>query len=180
MKCIEIINNLYKNNPYAKNILIKHSELVAIKALEIAQKFKGRCDLKFIYESAMLHDIGIIGTNSKILGCTGNSPYICHGIIGMEILEKEGLYKHALVCERHIGFGISKQEIIKNDLPLPKRDMLPITLEEKIICFADNFFSKKPNNLEKEETMEDIKQEALKHSREQIIRCEELIKTLNY
>ena len=49
---------------------------------------------------------------------------------------------HALVCERHVGVGLSKTDIENQRLPLPLRDMLPISIEEQIICFADKFFSK--------------------------------------
>jgi len=44
-----------------------------------------------------------------------------------------------------VGTGISADEIRRADLPLPLRDMLPVTLEEEIICYADKFFSKSPN-----------------------------------
>jgi uncharacterized protein len=27
-------------------------------------------------------------------------------------------------------------------LPLPERDMLPVSIEEQLICYADKFFSK--------------------------------------
>ena len=68
-----------------------------------------------------------------------------------KILEKEGFPKHAFVCERHLGVGITKKEIEKRGLPLPKRDMVPVSVEEKIISFADLFFSKdksKPHSVE--------------------------------
>jgi uncharacterized protein len=55
---------------------------------------------------------------------------------------KEGYPLHAMVCERHTGTGLSLEYIIENDLPLPRRNMLPISIEEQIVCFADNFFSK--------------------------------------
>ena len=34
------------------------------------------------------------------------------------------------------------QDIIDQNLPLPHRDMTPQTTEEKLICYADKFFSK--------------------------------------
>ena len=43
-------------------------------------------------------------------------------------------------------------------LPLPTRDMLPITIEEQLICYADSFFSKNGNNGKnaKEKTVKQI------------------------
>ncbi len=54
----------------------------------------------------------------------------------------EGLERHALVAERHIGLGITREEIIRQQLPLPRRDMLCESLEEKIICWLICFSAK--------------------------------------
>jgi uncharacterized protein len=66
------------------------------------------------------------------------------------------LPRHALVCERHVGCGITAREIREGNLPLPERDMVPLSLEEQIVCYADKFFSKKDLDLEKEKTVDEI------------------------
>ena len=48
----------------------------------------------------------------------------------------------ARICERHTGTGITVQEVREQGLPIPERDYLPETPEEKLICLADKFFSK--------------------------------------
>ena len=54
-----------------------------------------------------------------------------------------GLFRHGRVCERHTGAGITAAEIIAQHLPIdPPRDLLPESIEEKVICYADKFFSK--------------------------------------
>jgi len=58
------------------------------------------------------------------------------------LLRAAGLPRHALVCERHIGVGLSVADIDRQQLPLPRRDMLPVSLEEQIVAYADLFFSK--------------------------------------
>jgi uncharacterized protein len=93
--------------------------------------------------------------------CLGSHLYIQHGFLGAEILRKEGLPKHALVCERHTGVGLSLEMILKNKLQLPHRDLLPITLEEQLICYADKFFSK--TDLENEHSIEKIRTELKKY-----------------
>ena len=124
--------------------LVQHSEQVRDMALEVAENIPHlEPDIRFIAEAAMLHDIGIYRTAANRIGCRGTEPYIRHGIIGRQILESYGLTAHALVCERHVGVGISKHDILEQGLPLPLRDMLPVTIEEQIICYADKFFSKK-------------------------------------
>jgi uncharacterized protein len=133
--------------------------MVTKKALEVAKRVPElKPDLKFIEEAAMLHDIGIYLTDEPQIGCQGKEPYIKHITLGSEILEKEGLPRHAKVCARHIGLGISKEEIENNKLPLPKRDFVPLTVEEEIVSFADLFFTKDPKNLERERTIKEIKE----------------------
>ena len=131
------------------NLLIGHSGHVADKAINIICEFGIDADKDFVYEAAMLHDIGIFKTYAPAILCHGNEKYIRHGVIGREILENMGYHRHALVCERHTGSGITRDEIIASDLPLPHRDMLPLTVEEKIICYADKFFSKSQPEIEK-------------------------------
>ncbi len=124
----------------ATEILSDHSRAVCALALQIGATQKAR--LEFLAEAAWLHDIGIRYTHAPGIGCTGHEPYLRHGVIGRQICEEAGLPEHALVCERHLGTGLTAEEIRENHLPLPERDMLPLTLEERIICFADQFFSK--------------------------------------
>lgn len=143
MNPLDIIFDHYKKGSPLADILIRHSEQVRDKALAVAGKVPHlKPDLTFISEAAMLHDIGIYKTSSPKIGCFGKKPYICHGLIGGRILKKYGLKAHALVCERHVGVGLARKDIKSRNLPLPKRDMSPISIEEMIICYADEFFSK--------------------------------------
>lgn len=161
MDALSIINKYYSEENDCKDILITHSKSVADKAIQIANNHPElNLDKDFLYEAAMLHDIGIIFTNASGIYCFGESPYICHGILGAELLRKEGYPKHALVCERHTGAGITMQNIIDNNLPIPHRDMLPLSLEEQVICFADKFFSK--TKLQNEKTVEKARKSLLK------------------
>jgi len=152
---LSIIKKYFEPGTDAHDIFLEHGTAVAEKALSIA---KGLChlnpDLSFIREAAMLHDIGIVYVNAPGIGCHGSMPYICHGYLGRDLLEKEGYPLHALVAERHIGTGITTDDIIGRDLPLPVRDMQPLSLEERIICYADKFFSKMPGHLRDEKSFE--------------------------
>jgi uncharacterized protein len=78
----------------------------------------------------------------------------------------EGYPKHGLVCERHTGTGITLEMIIENNLPLPHRDMVPVSMEEKIICFADKFYSK--SHPGKEKSIKKIRQSLAKHGKHQV------------
>jgi uncharacterized protein len=155
---IALLERYYDSRSQAYRVLLTHSEMVMERALELAAKVKHlKPDIQFIQEAAMLHDIGILFTHSPQIGCFGEQPYILHGTLGRELLEKEGYPGHALVCERHVGTGLSKEDIIRQNLPLPHRDMLPVSLEEQIICFADKFFTKKGGELRRERTLDEIR-----------------------
>lgn len=143
-----IIEQYYTQGTAIYDTLYIHSQQVADLAVRLAVRYNDLhpavdpLDTDFVREAAMLHDIGMFRTDAPGIHCHGTEPYICHGIIGAEVLREHGLPRHALVCERHTGTGLSLDDIIGQDLPLPHRQMLPVTLEEKVICYADKFFSK--------------------------------------
>ena len=153
MNPIELIDAYYPEDNERKHILLVHSRLVAEKSLRIADGHPElNLDKDFLYEAGMLHDIGIFLTNAPGIFCFGDQPYICHGYLGADLMRREGYPRHALVCERHTGAGLSLDDIIAQNLPVPHRDMLPVSMEEQVICFADKFYSK--THLEREKTVE--------------------------
>lgn len=140
------------------DILMTHGKMVAGKALEVCGHLQVDADTrKLVLEAAYLHDIGVCRTAALDIGCHGSEPYIRHGVLGREILESAGLPLHALICERHTGVGLTVQDIVSQHLPLPKRDMTPHSLAERIICFSDLFFSKNPDRLEHEKSVEKVR-----------------------
>ena len=153
MNPIELIDAYYPEDNERKHILLVHSRLVAEKALCIADGHPElNLDKDFLYEAGMLHDIGIFLTDAPGIFCFGNQPYICHGYLGADLMSLEGYPRHALVCERHTGAGLSLDDIVAQNLPVPHRDMLPVSMEEQVICFADKFYSK--THLEQEKSVE--------------------------
>lgn len=169
MNPIDLINKYYPEDSELKHILITHSRSVTDKALDMARRHPElELDLQFIEEAAMLHDIGIFQTDAKEIYCFGTHPYICHGYLGSELLKAEGYPRHALVCERHTGAGISLQRIEEQNLPIPHREMIPLSLEEQIICFADKFFSK--THLDREKSIEKARKSIEKHGEEGVTR----------
>jgi uncharacterized protein len=166
---IEIIEKYYIKGSELYNILINHSEHVKFKALEIAGNHpEMHLDKQFIAEAAMLHDIGIFKCHAPRIFCHGPNKYIEHGYLGADILREEGLYKHALVCERHTGVGISLEMILENKLPLPHRDFLPLSNEEQLICYADKFYSK--TKLNEILTIQKIRTNLLQYGEHEVIR----------
>ena len=63
-------------------------------------------------------------------------------------------------------------EIEAQNLPLPHIDLLPETLEEKVICYADKFYSK--TKLDREKTIEQAERSVAKHGEEGLKRFKEM------
>ena len=139
-----IIDKYYPSENELRRILLIHSRQVADRCLKIAKTHPElRLDEEFLEEAAMLHDIGIFRCNAPSIQCFGTEPYICHGVIGGQILREEGWERHALVCERHTGTGLTHEQIVRQQLPLsPDGHYEPEALEEQVVCYADKFYSK--------------------------------------
>ena len=140
---IAIMRKYYPEDNALWHILYTHSKLVTERALLVCDRHAELgLDRGFVVEAAMLHDIGIFRCHAPGIQCFGDEPYLLHGRIGADLLRAEGHPRHARVCERHTGAGLSKEDIIAHDLPLPHQSFMPETLEEKAICYADKFYSK--------------------------------------
>ena len=143
MNVSEIIDKYYPLDNELKEIFMIHAQRVAEFALDMAKRHPELdLDLQFIEEAAMLHDLGIFLTDAPRIHCYGSAQYLCHGYLGAEILRSLGFERHARVCERHTGTGLTKEIIKQNNWNLPVKDFVPETLEEQLVCFADKFFSK--------------------------------------
>ncbi len=172
---LKIIEKYYQPGSTAFNVLVEHGKAVAGKALRTASEVRRPGpDETFIGEAALLHDIGIFMTNEPQIGCYGDHEYICHGYLGRELLEGEGLMRHALVCERHVGVGLNVADIDRRRLPIPRRDMLPLSLEEKIICYADKFFSKKIGALNVEKSLDEVRASIGRYGKDKLAAFDEM------
>ena len=146
---------------------------MADKALEIARRCNLDIPLDIVETAAMLHDIGIFLTNAPDIDCYGSEHYICHGILGAELLRKEGFDEEiARVAERHTGAGLTIDDIDRQQLPLPRKDYLPETMLEKLICYADKFFSKSGTMQQK--PLDRVRASMARHSANSLTRFDEL------
>lgn len=144
MDYLSILDEYYAEDDELRRLLLLHSRQVADRCLLLANRHPElRLDKQFLEEASMLHDIGIRWCNAPGIYCHGTEHYIRHGLIGGQLLRQKGYTRHAQVCERHTGTGISRQQIERQQLPLPLDGMYePMELEEKLVCYADKFFSK--------------------------------------
>jgi uncharacterized protein len=64
-------------------------------------------------------------------------------VLGYELLREEGLPE--VICRfasHHTGVGLSRDNVVRQGLPLPPRDYLAETLEERLVMYADKLHSK--------------------------------------
>lgn len=170
----EIIDKFYPAGTVRRDIYLKHCSQVADEALEIARKKNLPLSEEDIRIAAMLHDIGIFLTDADGIDCHGSEPYIRHGILGADLLREYGFdEKYARVAERHTGAGINAEDIKELSLPLPcDRVMIPETLLERLICFADKFYSKSGTMQKK--SLEKVCNSMSRHSQATLNRFEKL------
>lgn len=159
---LELIHRYYAEGSPIEGVLRQHSEDVTSLALELCDQHPELpLDRAFVYEAAMLHDIGIFLTDAPSIYCVGSEPYIRHGYLGGQLLRELGLPRHACVAERHTGSGLLMQEIRMRELPLPDGIYVPVSLEEELICYADKFFSK--TKLGKKKALDKVRAGFAKH-----------------
>lgn len=176
-----LLEKYYHESRYTYDILLTHSKAVAEKSLKIAETIRNlNIDVEFLYHSAILHDIGIFMTRAERLGCYGDYPYITHGYWGSMILKSEGLDRYARVCATHVGVGLTVDDIKTLNLPIPLINMIPASIEEKIICYADKFFSKKKSALTKEIPLEQVRQQIKSYGEDKLKRFNELHRIFNH
>jgi len=116
------------------NAVIQHCKAVSELAVDLGLRVvsKGiKVNLELVRIGALLHDIGRSKTHS-----------VDHGIIGAEILASLNISNSIIrIVERHVGSGIPIEETTK--LGLPKKDLTPKTIEEKIVSYADKLIDGK-------------------------------------
>jgi uncharacterized protein len=151
------LQHFYPDDTPLRRLLLAHSRQVRDKALAVLQTRPDLgLDADIVSCAAMLHDIGVGRCHAPSILCTGEADYLQHGLIGGKMIREYAasrdldLEQYARVCERHTGSGITKQEILEQKLPLPAQDLLPETLLEKLICYADKFYSKSGDLQEKD------------------------------
>lgn len=166
-EALAILTRYFQGDALA--MIIAHGTAVSGLSLKIGRSLAlPEEELLFLDQAALLHDIGVSAVRAPDIGLFGSHHYLMHGVLGREILEKEGLPRHALVCERHIGVGLNETDIVSQGLPLPLRDMTPRTLAEEIVCFADLFFSKQPGRYEEMKRVSKVREKLARFGEEKL------------
>jgi uncharacterized protein (TIGR00295 family) len=131
-----------------KRSIIEHVCTVHAIALEIARR--SGADLELVSAGALLHDVG----RSRTQG-------LFHVVEGVKIATRRNLPDSLIrVIQHHVAAGFTHEEA--RELGLPEGDYMPETIEEKIVCHADNLV-KGPNGMQ---TLEEASMEVLRKGHE--------------
>lgn len=105
-------------------------------------------DEHLVVIGGLLHDIGTYrvlkhdGTDGEPLQFNG-PEYIKHGLLGYEYLIEQGVAEEiAQFARNHTGVGLTKEDVIRQGLPLPPDDYKPVNLEQELVMVADKYNSK--------------------------------------
>jgi len=99
-------------------------------------------DRTLIRAGSLLHDVGVYRLYDDA-GQLDHAGYIRHGLLGYQLLREEGLPEELCrFASHHTGMGLTKDDVIRQRLPLPPADYLAKTGEEELVMYADKFHSK--------------------------------------
>lgn len=140
---IEALHKKYAPSDLVFNVVFTHCQIVRDIAEQLVDRNSLNVDIDLVRTASLLHDIGVYplfnAQNRKIAG----RSYLTHGIEGEAILKAEGLPRELWhVASHHTGVGLTAEDIITDNLPLPVKDYFAETPEEELIMYADKFHSK--------------------------------------
>jgi uncharacterized protein len=140
---IQALHKKYAPCDEVYNLVFIHCQIVCDIAEQLITNGTFHVNVELVRTGCLLHDVGV----HPLFGADGKQRsdinYITHGTEGEAILRAEG-FPEAIwrFCSHHTGVGLTKEDVIKQNLPLPVTDYLADTDEELLIMYADKFHSK--------------------------------------
>lgn len=100
-------------------------------------------DAELVRAGCLLHDIGVYRLYDEQGRRMEGTQYVRHGVLGADILAAEGLPPMlGRFCSCHTGVGLTRHDILSQNLPIPLGDYVAQTAEERLVMYADKFHSK--------------------------------------
>ncbi|MEU4210889.1 HDIG domain-containing metalloprotein [Streptomyces sp. NPDC026206] len=139
---IRELHTKYAPSQQALDLVYTHCEIVCHIAEHLMTRSAHRFDTDLVRAGALLHDIGVYQLYDHA-GRLDHGDYIRHGVLGHEILRREGLPERLRrFCSCHTGVGLTRHDIHRQGLPLPPADYLAESAEEQLVMYADKFHTK--------------------------------------
>ena len=108
--------------------VVRHCKAVAelaLKTADILKKKDGKIDCHLVEIGALLHDVGRSKTHT-----------VHHAVVGAELAKAAGLPEPVIsIIRKHVGGGITTSEA--EELGWPTDNYMPISIEERIVSYAD-------------------------------------------
>jgi uncharacterized protein len=137
---IRALHERFAPTPAAFDLVHTHCRIVCRIAEQLA--VGTGVDLALVRAGCLLHDIGVYRLYRPD-GGIDEANYIRHGVLGSRLLRELGLPETLCrFCSCHTGAGITRDDIIRQGLPLPMADYVAETAEEELVMYADKFHSK--------------------------------------
>ena len=139
---IRVLHERHAPTPEALGAVYTHSRIVCEIAEQLHASSGVDADLSLVRAGALLHDVGVYRLYDAA-GRLDHGQYIRHGVLGHELLRAEGLPEE--VCRfasHHTGVGLTREDVLRQQLPLPPADYIAETPEEALVMYADKFHTK--------------------------------------
>jgi uncharacterized protein (TIGR00295 family) len=123
-ECLEILVDVGVSQEVLDHMLLVEA-IARSWAVAINERHPSSVSVPLVTAGALLHDIGRVETHG-----------IEHVRVGVEMAEGMGIDPRVVeIIRRHVGGGLTKGEAV--EMGLPEWDMMPRTIEERIVCHAD-------------------------------------------
>jgi len=139
---IRALHEQHAPTPEALELVYTHCVIVCGIAEQLHARSSTDASLDLVRAGCLLHDVGVYRLYDDA-GRLDHANYIRHGILGHELLRQEGFPE--VICRfasHHTGVGLSREDVLRQELPLPPGDYLAETPEETLVMYADKFHSK--------------------------------------
>jgi uncharacterized protein len=108
----------------ALDAVYTHCVIVCGIAEQLHARSAAAVDIALVRAGCLLHDVGVYRLYDDD-GRLDHAGYIRHGLLGYELLRAEGLPEE--ICRfasHHTGMGLSRDDVLRQGLPLPPADYL--------------------------------------------------------
>ncbi|HEX3713264.1 MAG TPA: HD domain-containing protein [Trebonia sp.] len=126
----------------ALELVYTHCQIVGAVAGQLLAASGFAANAALVRAGCLLHDVGVYPLYDEA-GRLDHANYIRHGVLGYQLLRAEGLPE--VICRfasHHTGVGLTRDDVVRQELPVPPADYLADTAEETVVMYADKFHTK--------------------------------------
>jgi uncharacterized protein len=136
------LHEKYAPTAQALDLVYTHCLIVCGIAEQVHARTGADLDIALVRAGCLVHDVGVYRLYDDA-GRLDHANYIRHGVLGHELLLAEGFPE--AICRfasHHTGMGLTREDVLRQGLPLPPADYIAETGEEILVMYADKFHSK--------------------------------------